>query len=329
MRQYAQRQVDVLDLETNKLASKNFEDIIGHDTTIPIEIFASQDRTAARQSIGAKTPKSFDWVLTFDKLLLKTGFADDMQKMLMTLQDTYDYPVDIEFTVNFFGNGHYKINLLQCRPLQLKRSSTITTHSPDIAKDNMVLEVQGPVIGPSRHITIDRFIYVTPAVYGLLSESDKHSVARLIGQITRLNKDEQPKTTMLLGPGRWGTTTASLGIPVSFTEINNVSVLCEIASMGRGVYPDISLGTHFFSDLIEMDILYLGILPDRENTFINETFFENSPNKLGKEVLPDAAKWSKAVHVIDPGDFCQGKVLKLHANVLDQKFLCYFEQIAK
>ena len=328
-RQYAQRQVDVLDLEVNELVSKNFEDIIRQDTTIPVEIFASQDRTTARQSIRAKTPKSFDWVLTFDKLLLKTGFADDMRKMLKILQDTYDYPVDIEFTVNFFGEGNYKINLLQCRPLQLKSGNTITIHCPEVAKDNVVLNVHGPVIGPSRHITIDRLIYVAPAVYGLLSESDRYSIARLIGRLTCLEKEQQPRTIMLLGPGRWGTSTASLGLAVSFAEINNVSVLCEIASMGRGVYPDISLGTHFFSDLIEMDILYLGVLPNRENTFINESFFENSPNKLGREILPDAAKWSKAVQVIDPTDSCEDKVLKLYANVLDQKFVCYFESKAK
>jgi len=61
----------------------------------------------------------------------------------------------------------------------------------------------------------------------------------------------------------------------------------------------------------------------------NESFFENSPNKLGREILPDAAKWSKAVQVIDPADFCGDNVLKLCANVLDQKFVCYFEPKVK
>ena len=326
-RQFTQKHVDVLDLEANELVSKKFEDVTGQAETIPVELFASQDRTATGRSDGSRTAESFDWVLTFDKLLLKTGFADDMRKMLKVLQDSYDYPVDIEFTVNFFGEGNYKINLLQCRPLQLKGGGSATAiHCPEVAEEDMILDVQGPVIGPSRHVTIDRLVYVSGDVYGLLSESEQHSIARLIGKLNRLEEENDSKITMLLGPGRWGTTTASLGLAVSFSEINNVSVLCEIASMGRGVYPDISLGTHFFSDLIETDILYLGILPNREDTFINESFFENAPNKLGTEILPDAAKWSKAVKVIDPAEFCQGKALKLYANVLEQRFVCYLSK---
>ena len=76
-----------------------------------------------------------------------------------------------------------------------------------------------------------------------------------------------------------------------------------------------------------MDILYLGILPNRDNVFINENFFENSPNKLGKEILPDEAKWANVMHVIDPADFCDNTAMKLYANVLEQKFICYMEKI--
>ena len=43
--------------------------------------------------------------------------SQDMREMLATLQDAYDYPVDVEFTANFTGDGDYKINLVQCRPL--------------------------------------------------------------------------------------------------------------------------------------------------------------------------------------------------------------------
>jgi hypothetical protein len=33
--------------------------------------------------------------------------------------------------------------------------------------------------------------------------------------------------------------------------------------------PDLSFGTHFFQDLVEMDIFYMAIYPDREEVFFN------------------------------------------------------------
>ena len=237
-RKYSQKQVDVLDLEQNMLISKKLEDITKQATNIPIEIYATKHHTA----FSSTPSQSFDWVLTFDKLLSETQFANDMRKMLSILQKAYDYPVDIEFTLNFFGEGNYKINLVQCRPLQLNTGKTggviIKNYIPKVAKEDLVFDVKGPVIGPSRHVIIDRLVYVSPNAYGELSISQRHSIARLIGKITRSEQDNTSKTIMLIGPGRWGTTTPSLGIPVTFSEINNVSVLCEIASMGRGVYPE-------------------------------------------------------------------------------------------
>ena len=40
--------------------------------------------------------------------------------MLALLSEKYNYPVDIEFTVNFDKTGEFRVNLLQCRPLQTR-----------------------------------------------------------------------------------------------------------------------------------------------------------------------------------------------------------------
>ena len=52
-----------------------------------------------------------------------------------------------------------------------------------------------------------------------------------------------------------------LGVPVSFSEIDTVAVLCEIVAMRENLVPDVSLGTHFFNDLVEMDMLYFAVDP--------------------------------------------------------------------
>jgi len=125
-------------------------------------------------------------------------------------------------------------------------------------------------------------------------------VARLLG---RINQAPVPNggTTMLLGPGRWGTSSPELGVPVHFAEISRVSVLCEIVTMRENLVPDVSLGTHFLNELVEMNILYMALYPQQRRDYLNERFFLDAPNRL-VGVVPGAMRWQETVRVIDPRD---------------------------
>ena len=272
---------------------------------------------------GSETPSNPNLVLTFDELLSKTPFVGDMREMLRMLQTAYDYPVDIEFTANFPAPDRYKINLVQCRPLQVATDGGTVELPESLDRNDCILEAHGAVIGKSRVNLIDRLVYVAPSVYGQLPLRDRYSVARLIGRLLHLDEPKPPEQIMLIGPGRWGTTTPSLGVPVSFAEIDTASVLCEIVAMREDLVPDVSLGTHFFNDLVEMDMLYLALFPGRKGNSWNYPFFEQSPNRLA-ELLPDDGRWSEVVRVIDmPRD---GATLKLNANALTQQVLCYLDK---
>ncbi len=312
-RQYAQRKVDVIDLDANQLVSAQFEDIVRRSEGMDVGLFAS----------AAEGQDSGHMVLTFEKLLGETDFAPDMRDMLSTLAKAYNYPVDVEFTANFHAADSYRVNLVQCRPLQVKGGGRIVAPPDDIEHDKLLFDARGAVIGQSRILDVERIIYVAPPVYGKLPIGERHSVARLIGRLTHLGKADK-KTTLLLGPGRWGTTTASLGVPAAFGDISTVDVLGEIVAMREDFVPDVSLGTHYFSDLVERDILYLAIFPDKQGNRLNEDFFDSAPNKLA-ELLPSAEKWSKAVRVIDFDDLPDSPALKLNANSLDQRAVLYLE----
>ena len=82
------------------------------------------------------------------------------------------------------------------------------------------------------------------------------------------NSFDDDSNIMLIGPGRWGTTMPELGIPVSFNEIRNTTVLCELVMMHEGLVPDLSLGTHFFNDLVEMDILYMAFFSGQGKLYL-------------------------------------------------------------
>jgi hypothetical protein len=85
---------------------------------------------------------------------------------------------------------------VQCRPFQVKGGGHSGAAPEVVAEGDLVLKTQGAVIGPSMAAAVGRLIYVVPSVYGQLPQSDRYSIARLIGRLTHL--DEQPEGALLL-----------------------------------------------------------------------------------------------------------------------------------
>jgi len=319
-RRHAQRKVDVLELGANQLVAMDFRDVVRQSPALPIEKIASRD-PAAEALARERKRDLFTWNLTFDQLLNETDFVRDMREMLAILNRAYHYPVDVEFTANFLPDQTYRINLLQCRPLQVSGSTGTAEPPADIPADRLIFESRGPVIGPSRIDRIDRLIFVSPAGYSRLPLQEQYAIARLVGRVVHAEGPNDSRTIMLLGPGRWGTSTASLGVPVSFAEINQAAVLCELVTMREDLVPDVSLGTHFFSDLVERDILYLAIFPGREGHRFLENSFHQRPNRLA-ELVPDAPDaYAEIVKVIDVE-----RHLLVNANAVKQRAVCYLEK---
>lgn len=317
IRKFSQRQADVLDLPRNQLISKDFNEVVQPvSSTLPLELYAVEEEL--------RDSRTHHYYLTFDRLIRETRFVEDMRVMLRELQNAYDYPVDMEFTANFAPDGTYRVNLVQCRPFQVRIAGDATDiRSPDsISKENLLMESAGPIIGQSTSTNIDRLIYVVPSVYGKMSVTERYAVARIIGKLNRLTAATPGERLMIVGPGRWATSTPALGVPVSFSEINAVSVICELGVMHEGLVPDVSLGTHFFNDLVEMNMLYLAILPDRKGHLINPDLLASLPNKL-TALLPGTESHAGAIHVIDGKDLPHASRLRLHADSFGQKAFFY------
>ena len=94
--------------------------------------------------------------------------------------------------------------------------------------------------------------------------------------------------------------------------------------MREDLIPSVSLGTHYFNDLVEADILYVAMFPSREGNLLNESLLEGRHSKLTR-LVPEAGQWAEAVRVIDPGELPGGRRLVLNANPLKQRAVCYFE----
>jgi hypothetical protein len=223
--------------------------------------------------------------------------------------------VDIEFTVNFDPNGEFRFNLLQCRPLQTKglgRSIKI----PDLRQEQIFFSSVGNFMGGNVRLGFDYAICIKTMEYLALPEQEKYSVARTIGVINQKYKD---KTMLLLGPGRWGTTTPSLGVPVHFSELCNMAAMCEVSYPKAGVVPDLSFGSHFFQDIVESDVFYAAIFQGEPDVvFCPEQILERE-NLYGK-LLAGEKNLDSIIHIAEtPG-------LILHSDITNQKLLIYWEK---
>ncbi len=295
---YAQQKVDVLDLDTERVVSEDLQVVGTQANDLPIHLFATQDERLMRLKRERNLKDIFPWALTFDTLLTDTTFVDRMRHALSVLETAYGTPVDIEFAANFADAESYQINLLQCRPLHAHGGGPGTDPTYDIDEHApILLKSTGPVLGQSRSIAIDRVIYVASEIYGALPVRDRYAVARLIGDLMRLDENRTPNI-MLVGPGRWGTADPALGIPVSFAELHGATVICEVSIMHEGLTPDVSLGSHFFNELIETDILYFALTPNGD-AFVDDATLLAAPNRL-TELLPEKDKWAQVIRVLEP-----------------------------
>jgi hypothetical protein len=319
VRRFSQHQVDLLDTKENTLTTVPVQKLLGEKLGLKVDLIAAPDYQLAREARELGREYQQHWLLTFEKLLTATPLVKIMQKILKTLERKYRYPVDIEFTINFTRDGAPMINLLQCRPLQTRGVQAKVEVPAHIEPKRILFQCQGYFMGGSICQSIKRIIYVKPEGYAPLPLTQKYDIARLVGHLNKQIVDRGQLPTLLLGPGRWGTTTPSLGVPVNFSEINNVTVLAEIAYEGGNLMPELSFGTHFFQDLVEADIFYVAIFPKRDEFTFRSEWFEEVPNLLG-EILPRMNKYRDVVKICELED---GQ-LQVIADVVSQRAVCIF-----
>jgi hypothetical protein len=315
---FSQHRVDTLNLDENCFETLSMEQVVENNLEEHWDIIGSRDIDAGER-IRASGKNKEAWIITFDELLSSTGFSNLMSGMLKQLEKAYDYPVDIEFTANFNAEGKLQINLLQCRPFQTRGHRSRVEIPDKIEANKIFLRQEGNFMGGSVHQDIFRIIYIDPQGYYKLPSSAKYNIARLVGKInTTISRDVMP--AILFGPGRWGTTTPEMGVPVTFSEINNITAIAEIAYKEGSLIPDLSFGTHFFQDLVEMNTFYMAIYPDQEKVIFNTSWMQTLPNVLEK-IVPEDKQYADTVRVYD----VKNNNLKFLSDVVSQTIICFFK----
>jgi len=318
LRKFSQHQVDLINTQKNILDTIPFETLVAEKIDIDIDRVAVRDDEAASLMKARGSGSKDYWILTLDNLFNDPPIVDSFKKILQTLEHIYQYPVEIEFTLNFTKDGGFRINLLQCRPFQtrgLGKKDALPKHTDP---EQTLLESKGYFLGGNVSLPIKQIIYVDPQRYSDLPLNDKYEVARIVGQLNRAIDSKDTKPTMLMGPGRWGTTTPSLGVPVKFGEINNIVALAEIAFSAGNLMPELSFGTHFFQDLVETDIFYFALFPEKREVKFNLRCLNQLTN-LSPELIPAAVKYHQIVRVYD----VSRRDMRLMSDIVSQRVLCF------
>ena len=213
--------------------------------------------------------KRDDLIVTFNGIISRTKFVKQMAAMLNILKEKIGHPVDIEFASD--GEDLY---LLQCRPQSYSGDSAPASIPQDIPKENVIFSANR-YISNGLIKNISHIVYVDPEHYGSLENpEDMKNTARLVGMLNAVLPKRQ---FILIGPGRWGSRgDIKLGVPVTYSEINNTAALMEMAVAKAGYVPELSFGTHFFQDLVEAGIRVLPLYPEDTNPVFNYRFLLKS-----------------------------------------------------
>ncbi|RKX81769.1 MAG: hypothetical protein DRP58_11345 [Spirochaetes bacterium] len=205
-------------------------------------------------------------VIDFANILKYNFFplSEILVEILDISQKAMGIPVEIEFAVDLKKTTESlpTFYLLQVRPLS-HNEEEVFIEPENLTKEKSIL-YSTAALGNGFIKDISDIVFLDPQNF------DNTKTIEMKEEIKQLNNKlkEQNKNYILMGPGRWGTRDRFLGIPVHWGEINMAGIIIETGLYNFDIEP--SQGSHFFHNLVAMNIGYLNIpYHHKGNSFID------------------------------------------------------------
>jgi hypothetical protein len=216
-------------------------------------------------------------VVTFANILRHNVYplAPAVDFMLSTGQYEMGRPVEIEFAgkinknINSSSPDKGTIYWLQIRPIVDKKEmlDDKILERPD---SELILRSH-TALGHGLPEGVCHIVYVRPEHFNRLNNP---ALATEIEAINRRFIDTE-QGYILIGPGRWGSSDPSLGIPVKWPQIAAARLIVEAALPGYAVEP--SQGTHFFQNLTSFGVAYFTVNPSASQGVYDIDYLNSLP----------------------------------------------------
>lgn len=295
---FSQRVMDVLDTGENNLKSIEIDSIL---ESLPLwyKKAVMERDYEAEDALKRMNRWRQVWFTTCQGLLENRKFTGLMQSVLKKLDQAYGNPVDIEYTVNLDETGEFVVNLLQCRPLYTGARGNVT-EIPQLPAGDVFFHLRDSAMGSSTEEKIDVVLQIDAKAYYEYPYALKPRAADAVGAVNAWYRGKG-KNILFMTPGRVGTSSPELGVPVSFAQISGFRGICEVSDSRAGYMPELSYGSHMFQDLVEAGIFYCALWGDDRTAAWQESLFDGLPD-LFPQICPESAELFSMIRVTEPED---------------------------
>jgi hypothetical protein len=128
----------------------------------------------------------------------------------------------------------------------------------------------------------------------------KTETVAMAEEIEKLNQEflKNDKKYILIGPGRWGTRDRFIGIPVNWPQISAAGVIIETSLEDFPL--DASSGSHFFHNVVSMNVGYFTVQPEISKSYIRYDVLEKQ-KLINKTKYFHHVRFEKPVEVLMDG----------------------------
>jgi hypothetical protein len=230
-----------------------------------LELYEAEEHGTLKHSASVYNPENHTLtpglsqkgsrVLNFSNILKYNyiPLAQTIDTVLDVVQEALGAPCEIEFAVDLNRDKNYKASffLLQIKPMVGNTEEyKIVPEAIDTDKAFLI-----SYCGMGNGL-IDN---ITDIVYIKRDQFDKTKTPEMAKEVELLNAKltEMGRKYVLIGPGRWGTRDRWIGIPVTWPQISNAKVIVETSFEDFPL--DASSGSHFFHNVISMNVGYCSV----------------------------------------------------------------------
>ncbi len=291
---YSQRTADVLNRSTGELCRIPVQELADVLPGACADLVLSRDTEAEDRLRNQRRFRKI-YFADCEGIVQKNRFIASMKQMLKVLEQGYGRPVDIEFALDVSDRGEIKLNLFQCRPIHAGPSEKLAISEE--REECILFDVKNATMQRSKVTRLDMAVWVNPQKYYECPYSRKFDVAHMVGQINRYFEPGEKKI-MLLAPGRIGTSSPELGVPVAYADISRFCAVCEVEYSKSGYSPELSYGSHMFQDLVEADIYY-GAIEEGKRTRLYQPGILTRFPEIFLKMFPDEYDLNRMIKIYD------------------------------